>query len=597
MDSSLKRSVKDALAPGKGFTYGSNFQSGDFNENCDTSSLQATKTNKAAEVVSGAGGTGVPLICVCILIVELCERLAFYTFTGTQESYLEHNGYTLGQAGGINASMSTLCMAWALAAGWMADAVLGRYWTITIFGLVYALGAFLSTIAAWPGLNSTRLYLTGIMFFIPMGTAGIKANISNFGADQYDVSDPAQAKAQEKFFSWFYLAINLGSAVAYGYLTTMGSNGGLGVDKEHGYFAVYLIAAVCMFGAVCLFVSGKAHYRMQPVMECSPLGNLVKHITRASERGSSKATSVRVSCIALIVCVVASVVGSIMPDAPCAQPCMYLAFFCAMAGVVGLVVPCLEPSWVLSEPVPDEQVQPSEAHAFLKLLPTLVMGNLAFSAIYNCMQYWYQQQACQMDVRVPFTGGSSQFAGSFFMIADCLGIVVATPIAMNYVNPALERSFAGGFGTGAKYGVGMAFGGLSVLVATTLELHRKNSPVMHGVPSNCAPNGVEMSQTSAIWMFLPFLFMGIGEIYTQPVLMHFAYKNSPTSLRTLASVTSLVIGAISNALFTVQIAALSPFVKDDLNKGHLEYGYYMNLVLGVAVYIVFMHVLKCFERS
>merc|ERR1719424_209667 len=277
---------------------------------------------------------GLPVVCLSILVVELCERLAFYTFTGTQEFFLEHVGYTLSQAGGLNAAMSTLCMCWALLAGWIADAVLGRYQTILLFGGVYAAGALVATMAAFPAFESSRVYLFGIMVLVPIGTAGIKANISNFGADQYDTSDPAQAAAQEKFFSWFYMAINLGSAVAYGYLTTLGSSGGLGIPKVYGYFAVYLVATGCMFLAVCLFRSGKAHYRMQPVMECSPLGNLVKHITRASERGSSKATSVRVSCIALIVCVVASVVGSIMPDAPCAQPCMYLAFFCAMAGVV-----------------------------------------------------------------------------------------------------------------------------------------------------------------------------------------------------------------------------------------------------------------------
>merc|ERR1719482_1167628 len=68
---------------------------------------------------------GLPVVCLSILVVELCERLAFYTFTGTQEFFLEHVGYTLSQAGGLNAAMSTLCMCWALLAGWVADVGLG----------------------------------------------------------------------------------------------------------------------------------------------------------------------------------------------------------------------------------------------------------------------------------------------------------------------------------------------------------------------------------------------------------------------------------------------------------------------------------------
>merc|ERR1719401_2329061 len=106
-----------------------------------------------------------------------------------------------------------------------------------------------------------------------------------------------------------------------------------------------------------------------------------------------------------------------------------------------------------------------------------------------------------------------------------------------------------------------------------------------------------MSSIGAPWMFVPFLLMGIGEIYTQPVLMHFAYSNSPAAMRTLAVVVSLVIGAVSNALFTVQIAALGQYVPNDLNAGHLEYGYYMNVVLGLAVYTFFLAALGRYERS
>merc|ERR1719359_1741325 len=132
-------------------------------------------------------------------------------------------------------------------------------------GIVYVTGSVLAAGAAFPGSESVRTYLFGIMVLVCLGTAGIKANISNFGADQYDVSDPAQKAEQERFFSWFYLAINVGSAVAYGYLTTMGSNGGLGVPQKFGYFAVYLIAAFAMACAVGLFIAGKSYYRTRAV--------------------------------------------------------------------------------------------------------------------------------------------------------------------------------------------------------------------------------------------------------------------------------------------------------------------------------------------
>eukprot|EP00929_Paragymnodinium_shiwhaense_P076952 TRINITY_DN39604_c0_g3_i1.p1 TRINITY_DN39604_c0_g3~~TRINITY_DN39604_c0_g3_i1.p1 ORF type:complete len:596 (+),score=107.00 TRINITY_DN39604_c0_g3_i1:87-1874(+) len=552
-------------------------------------------TAQAAQQASFAG-TGVPPICMCILIVELCERLAFYTFTGTQEFYLERNGYSLAQAGSINASMSTLCMSWALAAGWVADVALGRYQTIVVLGIVYAAGALFATLGALPSVGNPKLYLFGVMVLVPIGTAGIKANISNFGADQYDLSQPGQKAAQEKFFSWFYLAINIGSAVAYGYLTTMGSNGGMGVPREYGYFSVYFVASVCMLVAVGVFVSGRSQYRMYPPQRESPLGGVINHVIRAYRNGSARAAFVCAGSLLLMASIIMSVAQSIIEENQYSKQLMIGAFICAAIGVTSVIIPCLEPAWVTQQASSDEQVSPGEAESFLRILPVLMLGNMAFSALYNSMQYWYQQQACQMDLRVPFTSGRHQFAGSFFMIGDCLGIVIATPIAVSFVNPALEKAF-NGFKTGAKYGLGMTFGVVSVLVAGNMEVRRRTAPVMAGEPSNCAPDGVLMSNMSAVWMFLPFILMGIGEIYTQPVLMHFAYTNSPASMRTVAAVMALVIGAVSNALFTLQIAALRPFVKDDLNEGHLEYGYYMNVVLGALIYLLFMMAMGRFERQ
>merc|ERR1719230_41341 len=105
----------------------------------------------------------------------------------------------------------------------------------------------------------------------------------------------------------------------------------------------------------------------------------------------------------------------------------------------------------------------------------------------------------------------------------------------------------------------MAFGTLSVFVAARLESHRRFAAVLP-VESNCAPPGIHMSGMSACWMVLPFFLMGLGEIYTQPVLMHLSYSQSPASMRTLSVVVCLVIGAVSNALFTVEISAVSPWV-------------------------------------
>lgn len=558
-------------------------------------SLQADHKSAAAEGTLFLGKhAALPAVCLCILGVELCERLAFYTFTGTLEFFLERLGYSLAQAGGLNAAVGTLCMAWALLAGWTADVGLGRYRTILTFGLLYALGTVIAACAAHPSVRSAKAYLVGIMVFVPIGTAGIKANISNFGADQYDTSDPVQKAAQEKFFSWFYLAINMGSAVAYGYLTTMGSNGGLGVPKSYGYFAVYVIAALCMALAVAIFTSGRASYRHQPVLPRSSLGGVAAFVSASARAGAREALTFSVGVLLLALGVLLSVAQAVMPESSFANFFVGAAFLCAAVGVVAVTLPCLDPQWVVE--APGEMLRAEEVKGFLRILPVLFTANLAFSALYNSMQFWYQQQACQMDLRMPFGTSGAQFSGSFFMIADCLGIVLATPLAVGYVNPILERKLGPHFGHGAKFGLGMTFAALSVLAAVRLELLRRTSPVL-GLDSNCAPSGIRMSALNSAWMTLPFFLMGLGEIYTQPVLMHLAYTRSPPSMRTLTAATGLVIGAVSTSLFTVQVALLGHYVPNDLNQGHLEYGYCSNLLLAGVLYALYLRALRLFEAG
>jgi len=560
-----------------------------------TLSTSATAATGLQQASSIAGFCGVPAVCLSILVVELCERLAFYTFTGTQEFFLEHLGYTLSQAGGLNATMSTLCMCWALAAGWIADVGLGRYRTILVSGILYTAGGLLSTSAAWPGLENSKLYLFGIMVLVPIGTAGIKANISNFGADQYDTSDPEQAAAQEKFFSWFYLSINLGSAVAYGYLTTLAASGGLGIPKQNGYFAVYLIASLCMLLAVFIFCRGKQQYRTQRLLERSPLGAVTRYVREAASGGSKMATALLAGFVLLALGIVCSVVQAVLPEASFANIMVKAAFVTSGLGIAAVMIACRDTAWVTSDTLEGEELAGTEVRKFLRLLPVLVASNLAFSALYNSMQFWFQQQACQMDLRIPFSSTGSQFSGSFFMIADCLGIIIATPVALGWLNPYLERASGGRFGTGAKFVLGMGFAMVSVLLAAHIERLRRMAPVL-GIASNCAPPGINMSDMNASWMVAPFFLMGLGEIYTQPVLMHFAYSEAPVSMRTLSVVMGLMIGAVSNALFTVQIAALSPFVPNDLNKGNLEYGHYANVAVGLIFCMVFLNNLRTFEE-
>jgi len=534
-------------------------------------------------------GQRIPSVCWYILVVELCERLSFYTFAGSQEFFLEHIGFPLSRASALNATMWTMCTVLAVAASWAADVVFGRYHTILVSGGLYATGAALAAAAAWPSVESPQLYFLGMLGFMPIATAGIKANISNFGADQYDPSHPGSAAAQEKFFSVFYCSINVGAGVAYGFFTTFAASGGLGVPRDYGYFSAYLIMACCMLCAVGICWAGRRGYRVHPLLKRSALASTADCLARCAAYGSHQAALVCIGIVMLGGSIILSAMESLVPNLGSAM--MVAAFLCAGLGTLAVILPCVNPSWLATAeggtPTPEE----SDVQKFLMLLPTLFMGSLSFGALYNSMQFWYQQQACQMDVRL----GSMQLSGSFFNIADCFAIVIMTPLAVDWINPILERN-VGKMGHSLKFGIGMAVAGISVIIAARLEQVRKGTAVLP-LQSNCAPPGVNMSELRGAWMMVPYFLMGVAEIYTQPTLLHFAYSKSPASMRTLSMAASFFIQAVSSALFALLVKALSSYIPNDLNNGHLEYGYYVNMVLGLVLFLPFLLVMRRYDIS
>lgn len=60
-----------------------------------------------------------------------------------------------------------------------------------------------------PLIGTAIFYLS--IYLIALGNGGYQPSIATFGADQFDVTDPNERHSKTAFFSYFYLALNLGS--------------------------------------------------------------------------------------------------------------------------------------------------------------------------------------------------------------------------------------------------------------------------------------------------------------------------------------------------------------------------------------------------
>ncbi|KAF2583916.1 hypothetical protein F2Q70_00036798 [Brassica cretica] len=181
-----------------------------------------------------------------ILGSELSERICVMGISMNLVTYLV--GYlhisSAKSATIVTNFMGTLNLL-GLLGGFLADAKIGRYKMVAIAASVTALGVLLLTVStAIPSMrpppcddfrrlhhqcveaNGHQLALLYVaLYTIALGGGGIKSNVSGFGSDQFDTSDPKEEKQMIFFFNRFYFSISLGSLFAVIVLVYVQDNG------------------------------------------------------------------------------------------------------------------------------------------------------------------------------------------------------------------------------------------------------------------------------------------------------------------------------------------------------------------------------------
>ncbi len=146
---------------------------------------------------------------------EFAERFSFYGMKGIltifMTKYLVDSSGELATMSGQDASFWYHMFVFAtyftpLIGAIIADVFLGKYKTIITLSIVYCLGHLALA------LDETRFGLTIGLTLIAIGSGGIKPCVSAHVGDQFR---PEQSSLLDKIFDWFYMSINIGSALAY----------------------------------------------------------------------------------------------------------------------------------------------------------------------------------------------------------------------------------------------------------------------------------------------------------------------------------------------------------------------------------------------
>ncbi|XP_058109266.1 protein NRT1/ PTR FAMILY 8.1-like [Magnolia sinica] len=532
--------------------------------------------------------TGNWIACPFILGNEFCERLAYYGVNSNLVNYLEGN-FNQGTTTAANnvTNWAGTCYITPLIGAFVADAYLGRYWTIATFSTIYVFGMTLLTLSATvnglkpschdkvchPTTNEKVVFYVAI-YIIALGTGGIKPCVSSFGADQFDDSDESEKKRKSSFFNWFYLSINVGALIAGSVLVWIQMNKGWGLG--------FGIPAVAMAIAVISFFSGTRLYRHQ-----KPGGSPLTRIFQVMV-ASFRKFQVEVPADKALLYENADE-ESLIKGSRKLDHTEQFRFFDKAAVVTGTddIKTPINP-WKLCT-----VTQVEELKSIIRLLPIWASG-IIFATVYSQMSTMFVLQGNKMD---PSMGPHFEIPSASLSIFDTIAVIFWVPIYDRLIIP-IARRYTGhvrGFTQLQRMGIGLIISIFSMVAGGILELvrlrmvRRNNYYDLKYVP------------LSIFWQVPQYFIVGAAEVFTFIGQLEFFYDQAPDAMRSMCSALSLTTVALGNYLSSLLVTIVKDvttrdgkvgWLPENLNHGHLDYFYWLLAVMSLVNFFIYLMIAR-----
>ncbi|KAK1379133.1 putative peptide-transporting ATPase [Heracleum sosnowskyi] len=534
--------------------------------------------------------TGTWKACPYILGNECCERLAFYGISSNLLLYFKNqlNEHSVTASNNRSNWVGT-CYATPLLGAYIADAYLGRYWTIASFSIIYAFGMLLLTLSASvPGFKpicseNNVCYATDFqtalcfiaLYLVALGTGGIKPCVSSYGADQFDDADETEKKYKSSFFNWFYFSINIGALVAHSLLVW--------IQDNVGWVWGFGIPTLAMGIAIISFFSGTKIYRNQKPVG-SPLTRLCQVIVASCRKWDTKMPD----DITLLY-------GGANTDfftAESQKPkhTRDLNFFekAAVETETDYIEGSIDP-WRLCT-----ITQVEELKSLIRLLPIWATG-IMFSAVSNQVGNLFVLQGSAMDIRLGNSG--FEIPPASLGIFDTISVIFWVPV-YDYIIVSFAKKMTGhrnGLTQLQRLGTGLFISIFAMLSAAVLEMVRLGIVRRH--------NYYELDHVpmTILWQVPQYFIMGCAEVFTFIAQLEFFYDQAPDSMRSMSSALSLTttsLGSYLSSFLVILVTAYSTrngdpgWIPDNLNYGHLHYFFWLLAGLSAINLAVFILVAR-----
>ncbi|XP_009401275.2 protein NRT1/ PTR FAMILY 3.1 [Musa acuminata AAA Group] len=526
---------------------------------------------------------------------EVSEKLAVVGFSANMISYLTQQLHMpLTKAANTLTNFSGTASLTPLLGAFLADAFVGRFWTIAVASIVYQIGMITLTISAALPLfrppqctgdhnceeaSAWQLAVLYVALLLnAIGAGGIRPCVVAFGADQFDESDPKEKTKTWSFFNWYYFCMGASILLAVTVVVYIQDNVGWGWGLG--------VPTIAMGISVVSFAAGYPMYRrLEP--SGSPFTRLAQ-VAVAAVRKRKVAMVADPSCL----------YENDDMDAPISL-CGKLVHtkqlsFLDKAAIVTADDQATENSGSRPNPWRLSTVhRVEELKSVIRMAPIWAAGILVITAFAQ-QNTFSIQQARSMDRRLSPRSAFSIPPGSM-TVFTMLAMLLTISLYDRAIVP-LARRFTGlhrGISFLHRMGVGFAFSAVATLVAGFVEVRRKRAAASHGLLDDSAAT----IPISAFWLVPQYALNGIAEAFTSVGHLEFFYDQAPESMRSTATALfwmSISAGSYFSTLLVSMVHRYSAgedgsnWLPDNLNRGRLEYLYWIITFLQVLNLLYYM---------
>ncbi|PKA65139.1 putative nitrite transporter [Apostasia shenzhenica] len=508
---------------------------------------------------------------------EISEKLAVVGLAANMVSYLTQQLHLpAAQAAATVTNFGGTASLTPLLGAFLADAYVGRFYTIAAASFIYLIGMSSLTASAvlpWlrpppcpaaggPCVSASSWQMTVLyasLLLAALGAGGIRPCVVAFGAEQFPEKE---RKKTWSFFNWYYFCMGTTMVVAVTAVVYVQDNVGWGWGLG--------IPTVAMGISLVSFAAGFPIYRMMP-----PAGSPFTRLAQVAVAAVKKRKLPAQADPGLLY-------QNDELDAPISLAGKLVhtngLSFLDKAAIIseedgisssGGAAASAPDLWRLSTVHRVEELK-----SLIRMAPIWAAGVLVITAS-SQLNTFFLQQARAMDRRL--SPSSSFLVPPGSMAVFYLIPMLSTIALYDRLFVPLARRLTGldrGISFLLRMGIGFCLYALGTLLAGFIEIHRRHTTSVGGP-------GV-----SVFWLVPQYAMFGVAEAFTSIGHLEFFYDQSPESMRSTAAALfwmSISAGSYTNSLLVTAVHRLSSggrgagtgWLPDDLNRGRLEYFYWV----------------------